>query len=240
MTELRILWGKFKNSQPGWIVIVTVFAVLFGLVASLLTGLISLPALMDESFKYTDEVISFAFPAIILGLSLLVAKQLAKKRAVKVSEIVGWKRPKKKALWLTPLLLVIYVILLVLAMSILQALSPNLAGQEQEVAETVSNSANWSLLVMVISVGVITPIAEETFFRGLLLKLYSRKLKVIISIILTALLFGLAHGQLNVGLDTFLFGIILGVLSWKTESIYPAISLHMLKNCLAIVAILSS
>lgn len=240
MDGLKAVWCKFKSSKVGWVIVVTSFAVGFGLLASFLTGIISLPALMDEGSKYTDEVISLVFPGTILGLSLVTAKFLVKKRGGKISDLLGWKRPKKNAMWLTPLLLVVYVFLLVLVMSVLQAISPQLAGQEQEVAETVSNSANWSLLVMVISVGIVTPIAEETFFRGLLMNLYSRKLKIVVSIVLTSLLFGLAHGQLNVGLDTFLFGIILGVLTWKTESIYPAIFLHMLKNCLAVVVILSS
>jgi len=240
MSRFKGVWSKLRSSKFGWGILISGFALAFAIVASLFTATLSLPALISEDFKYTDELISLIFPLVSVGLSFLIAKRMAKRNGASISKTLGWRMPKKNALWLTPLLLVLYVFLLVVSMLILQALSPNLAGQEQEIAETVSSSANWSLVIMAVSVGVFTPIAEETFFRGLLLSLYSRRLKIATSIALVSILFGLAHGQVNVGIDTFIFGLVLGILTWKTESIYPAISQHMLKHCLAIIALIST
>ncbi|HRV75790.1 MAG: CPBP family intramembrane metalloprotease [Candidatus Nomurabacteria bacterium] len=240
MIKLNHIWNKLKSSKSGWFLAVTSFALLFAFMVSLLTAIIGLPVLINENYKYADEVVGLIFPLVILVLSFLTAKVIARKRQKSIKELLGLRKPNKKAVYLTVLLAIVYIILLVISMIILQLISPNLAGQEQAVAEMVSNSTSLSLVVMVFSVGLITPIAEETFFRGLLLSLYSRKIKVIASIFFVAVLFGLAHGQVNVGIDTFIFGIILGILTWKTESIIPAIFLHMLKNCLAIIAILYS
>lgn len=237
MKEVRITWDKFKSSRVGWAILVTTFAIGFGLLASLVAGILILPWLLNEGSKYSDELLSLAFPLVILGLAILFTKLFTNKRGIKWQKFLKWKKPKKNALWITPLALLVYLIVLIISMVVLQVLSPSLAGQEQEVAKTVSSSANWQLVLMVVSVGIITPIAEETLFRGLLLSLYSRRLKIITSIIIVATLFGFAHGQVNVGIDTFFFGLTLGFVTWQTESIYPAVLLHMLKNCLAIIVL---
>lgn len=245
MNKINQIWDNFKNSKIGWGVIVTAFAVSFALLVSILTGIFSLPVIFNEGFEFTDEVVSVIFPITTILSSVYVARLLIKRKKSKldwksIKDILGWKKPKKNALWLTPVLSAIYFILLILSLIILEIISPQLAGQEQAVAQTVSNSTSWSLVIMVFAVGILTPIAEETIFRGLLLNLYSRKIKIVSSIVIVSILFGLAHGQVNVGIDTFLFGITLGILTWKTESIAPAVFLHMLKNCLAVVFLLNS
>lgn len=240
MKGISNFWSNAKRSKVGWTGVVTLFALGFGLLALLITGILSLPMLLDDGFKYGDEILTIIFPLVVLGLSFLCAKYLAKKKKANLRDLLRWNKPSKNAIWMTPLILFVYVFVLVISMAVLQMLSPNLAGQQQEVAKDVSSSGGLRLVLMVFSVGILTPFAEETFFRGLLLSLYSKRLKVTLSIVVVAALFGLAHGQVNVGIDTFLFGLALGTLTWKTESIYPAISLHMLKNLLAVWAIIAT
>lgn len=231
-------WSSFKASRVGWSLLVTLFVLFMGFVAVLTSGFLSLPWVLDEVADNSEIALGLLFPVVLLAISLGCGTLLKKKSRVGALELLGLKRPNKNVFWLTPLMLFAYVIVLLVSTAILHALSPELAGQEQEVANTVASVGGLKLTLMIISVGLLTPIAEEVFFRGLMISLYVRRIKYPAAILLSSVLFGLAHGQLNVGMDTFIFGLILGFLTWKTGSIYPAIGLHMLKNCLALWVIL--
>lgn len=89
------------------------------------------------------------------------------------------------------------------------------------------------LVVIGVALVVAAPIMEEIIFRGVMFSRVRRFLPVQATTIVVALAFGLAHQQLNVGLDTFILGLFLGYLRAETDSVWPAIMLHMLKNCVA-------
>jgi membrane protease YdiL (CAAX protease family) len=238
---MKLSLSKFKNSKFGWGVLISLFAVWFFFVASITAGLVSVPvAFFSDDEDLLNVFAGLVFPALFLIGSVFMSRLFFGGKNLKEHFVnLGFRIPRKNALWLTPLILVGYTVLLLISISVLINLSPELAEQEQAVAEVVKSLGGWRLLAMILSVGILTPIAEEAFFRGLLIPLYGKKLKIFSSILIPAALFGLAHGQINVGIDTFIFGITLGFLSWKVDSIYPAIGLHMLKNMLAVSVILS-
>ncbi|MDQ5913559.1 MAG: protease family protein [Patescibacteria group bacterium] len=236
---------KIRNSKFGWALGISLFAVWFFFVVSFVVGLLILPIDLFAGNKDLVEVtLAVILPVILVVGSILMYRLFffADKKESKLKDIMvglGFRLPKRNVWWLTPLVLVGYIVLLVAALGVLATVAPNVAEQEQEVANTVKALGGWYLVVMVIGVGILTPIAEETFFRGLLIQLYGKKLKIAFAIVAPALLFGFAHMQVNVGVDTFIFGCALGWLTWKTQSIYPAIGLHLLKNLLALSNILS-
>lgn len=87
-------------------------------------------------------------------------------------------------------------------------------------------------------VGILIPVAEEMVFRGAIL----RKLLQIFhsrmywwAIVLSALLFGVVHGNMAQGLHAFLLGLLLGWMYWRTNSIVPGIVLHWINNTVAYV-----
>lgn len=89
-----------------------------------------------------------------------------------------------------------------------------------------------------IVVGILVPVAEEMVFRGAIL----RKLLEIFhsgmywwAIVLSALLFGVVHGNMAQGLHAFLLGLLLGWMYWRTNSIVPGIVLHWINNTVAFV-----
>jgi membrane protease YdiL (CAAX protease family) len=249
---MKLNLRNFAGSRVGWGLGVSLFAVWFFFAAVVVTwGAVGVLGTFTGGEDFSNVAISLFFPSIIFAGSILASKllfkaegKIGKEKKVR-SKLkcylvnLGFKVPRKNVIWLTPILSILYVSLLVLAMSVLMALSPQIAGQEQEVSNVIQSILGWELILMVLAVGFLTPVAEEVFFRGLLIPMYAKKLKVWTSIIIPAALFGLAHGQVNVGLDTFIFGIILGYLTYRTASIYSAIFLHALKNCLALFVILS-
>lgn len=237
--KIKKWWRKFKNLKTGWAILVSIFALLFFLVTSIAAALLVSPAILagaDDDLMQT--IVGVSLPLILFGSCILAAWWMRKKLDKSVRETLKFKAPNKKVWWMIPAVLFSYISVLIIVFAILQVVNPQAVGQEQDVAEIITGLSGIKLGLMVIGAGVLTPIAEETFFRGLLLSMYNHKLKFLAGVFIGACLFGLAHWQLNVSLDTAVFGIGLGILTWQTESIYPAIGLHMLKNLLAVTFLL--
>lgn len=87
--------------------------------------------------------------------------------------------------------------------------------------------ATWKVI---LGVAVIAPITEEIVFRGMILKGFLKHYSVRKSIILSALLFGLAHMNPWQFVSAFAAGIILGWWYVKTGSIITTIFGHALNN----------
>jgi uncharacterized protein len=85
---------------------------------------------------------------------------------------------------------------------------------------------------------VFAPFFEEVFFRGFLFKGFSQsRIGIIGTIILTALFWSLLHFQYDIfGVGTiFALGIILGVIRYKTGSLWSTIAMHMFWNLLGLI-----
>jgi abortive infection protein len=76
---------------------------------------------------------------------------------------------------------------------------------------------------------VIAPVTEEFFFRGALLKLFSKSNQRF-AVFTTAVFFGLAHGNLRQFVLAFFTGIFLAHITLKHGSIIPSIIVHMFVN----------
>lgn len=82
---------------------------------------------------------------------------------------------------------------------------------------------------------VITPYAEEAFFRGAVEDTLTRALGPLLAIPVSALAFGLAHGiKLTLPLH-FFAGLVLSALCYKRKSLYPAMLAHAMYNALTVV-----
>ncbi len=87
---------------------------------------------------------------------------------------------------------------------------------------------------LVVLFFAVTPaICEELLFRGLLLA-GLRKLGPTAAVLLSALLFGLAHGSVYRLLPTAFLGAVIGLTRLRTRSILPGMIIHALNNGLAL------
>lgn len=98
-----------------------------------------------------------------------------------------------------------------LGLNILLSLSGLVENAEsyQEVAES---QYGVPVLLGVILYGVISPFAEEILFRGILFNRLRREFSVGVSILLSALLFGLYHGNYVQGIYGTLLGMLMAYL----------------------------
>lgn len=103
----------------------------------------------------------------------------------------------------------------------------------EETQTTLIEESNigWSLLI----VGVLTPIAEELFFRGALMGwMMLRRFPRWTVILLPALLFAVMHLNPVGMLPIFFLALLLGYLRWATGSLWPSVALHMCNNLLVL------
>jgi membrane protease YdiL (CAAX protease family) len=103
------------------------------------------------------------------------------------------------------------------------------------------------LVVLSLLVCVGSPVVEELFFRGLLLRALMGRTKDLgprlgpaFSVALTALVFGLAHFEALQFLGLAAFGAVLGCLAWRTGRLGPSIIAHMAFNTVTIIAIVAA
>ena len=89
-------------------------------------------------------------------------------------------------------------------------------------------------VLYLITVIVMAPIVEELIFRGLMLHYLTNGVEkrgvLIFANVLQALLFALYHGSLIQGIYAFIFGLLLGFIAIKTDSLVINILLHMIIN----------
>lgn len=86
----------------------------------------------------------------------------------------------------------------------------------------------------------IAPFCEEIFFRGFAFAGFLRGMPVWVAVLLSALLFGIAHGDIGSFALLFVIGIVLAVVRWRTGSIWPGMALHMANNALAAVVVVAT
>jgi sodium transport system permease protein len=85
------------------------------------------------------------------------------------------------------------------------------------------------LWVVWLVLGLTPGICEELFFRGFVFS-GMRRLGAWPAVLVTALLFGLAHASIYRLLPTFILGVLLGVLRWRSGSVVPGIVMHAVNN----------
>ena len=88
-------------------------------------------------------------------------------------------------------------------------------------------------IIAFIALVIIAPVAEEIIFRGWLYGKLRNRLKIIPAMLIVSVLFGVLHGQWNVGVNVFALSLVLCGLREITGTIYAGMIVHILKNALA-------
>lgn len=87
-----------------------------------------------------------------------------------------------------------------------------------------------STVFMVLIVGIAAPCVEEFVFRGLLHRGLSKSLSPILGIVLSALLFGIIHLNLNQLCYAFVLGMIFAWVNHNSNSIISSTIMHAVVN----------
>lgn len=93
--------------------------------------------------------------------------------------------------------------------------------------DTMTGQPVWLLF---LTVGLLAPAAEELIFRGLVFRRMKDFMNPWAAIILSALLFGIYHGNMIQFLYASLMGILLAVIYHRTGTLWTSILAHVVAN----------
>ncbi len=93
----------------------------------------------------------------------------------------------------------------------------------------------WDFALDFMSVSVAAPLAEETFFRGLIFTSLAQRLPVGWAAVLSAAAFGLAHLERWSFLSIFAIGLGLAYLYYRTRNLWVNIVAHAVVNGISLV-----
>ena len=134
-------------------------------------------------------------------------------------------------------------ILLCLPLVIASLLASNIIGELLELPN-IYEDLFYSLSRNVfgfLSIALISPIAEEMLFRGGIEGfLLRRKIKPIIAILVSAIIFGVIHANPAQIFFATILGIIFGWMYYRTGSILPSIVGHVLNNTVSVSVMATS
>ena len=105
-----------------------------------------------------------------------------------------------------------------------------LFGYTEPAAPYVQTNGMAELLLQILEIALIPPVVEELCFRGFYLKLAQRAMGIWPAIVLSSVLFWLAHNSISILPLAFGFGILGGVLRVTYRSLLPSMCAHFVVN----------
>ncbi|EJO5348440.1 CPBP family intramembrane metalloprotease [Clostridium botulinum] len=105
----------------------------------------------------------------------------------------------------------------------------------KQTAESISQGA--TSILGLVSMILIIPMFEEILFRGLIFNELKKNINIILAVIIQALIFALAHGNMLQGIYTLILGIIIAIVYIKTNSIITCMLFHISYNLLGSIIV---
>lgn len=158
---------------------------------------------------------------------------------------LAWARLglRRFPIWVVVLMPPLALLLQILTGILSEILSPLLGGMTNPQGCDISQAFGRDPYLGVISIAVIAPVVEEIVFRGFIYGGLRRRWGVGLSIVVSSLLFALAH-SLSVGgsilllaPSLFIAGMVLAFVYERSRSLVPGMVLHASFNLIAVVAI---
>ena len=174
----------------------------------------------------------FVLMIVLSGLSItggaIVFGWIARNEHCSIVERLGLRWPTISPLLLACLLLGSVPVLLV-SVGIVVAIETVIPGDES-VLLLYKNMTNGWAVVFIVLIGVLPGFGEELFFRGFIQRRMLQRYRPWLAIGITSLVFGLFHVTPHgIALATII-GVWLGVIAWRTGSIWPSACCHAFIN----------
>ena len=147
----------------------------------------------------------------------------------------GWTKVSPTWLRTRPWMVLIWSVIAALGLVVpsawLQEHMPDLPNFVEQEFDMILKD-RWGYL----TIGLLAPLAEEIVFRGAALRsLLASRLSPLAAIVISALLFAVAHLNPAQMPHAFLVGLLLGWMYWRTGSILPGMAYHWANNSAAYV-----
>ena len=207
-------------------------AILCGVIILMIKFFVGLSVQLELTFSgfakqvIISQVATIAMPAILMALFLTRGPR----------ETLKLNRPRMSYI-ATAILIAIFLHPGFIAISkVVMYLYPASQGLDQiqhAVAAILADAPNTFAIIAVLA--LVPAVCEEVAFRGFILSGLQTLKSKWTAIIISAAFFGIAHGILQQSIMASLVGIVLGVISVQTRSLFPCIAYHAMHNALPIL-----
>jgi hypothetical protein len=194
--------------------------ILFSLYTSHLS--FSLYALIAETFVFLGPVL---FMAWYMKIDI--------KRALSIC-------PMSSKQWVNSFFFFVFLIPVSIFINLLSAYVTSAMGFSYVNALPVATGF-WDVILQLFSIGLVTAISEEFYFRGMLLNAFLQKTKdVRFSLFVSSFLFAVLHFDIQNFLNPLFLGIIFAVIKRQTGSIWASVMGHAIINSFVVLMLASS
>ncbi len=194
-------------------------------------------------FNFMGDAANYVFNIIVqIGLMLLASvfifAALTKKKAKTIFTFYGYKKISPKSIALSVAIGACVFVLNIFIASFFGVII-QLFGYKYTQSPAITSYPFYMLLVNTLFTAILPAVGEETAHRGLLLRGLSNNGKMK-AIIISSLLFGLLHMNIEQFFYATIIGIFVGYLAIICDSIFPAMIIHFMNNFLNVYFSFSS
>lgn len=197
--------------------------ILFSYVFFFISGM-TLLALVGKKYALLGEALLIVPAALIVWSKKLDFSRIFRLRAVPLP------------VWLYSGFLTLAVFVLGNEMDIIvNLIFPMPEAFANEIIEAVAIRSVRDGVIVILSGVFFAALFEEMLFRGMLQQSLEIHREPAMAMVLTAVLFAISHVNPWAALQILFLGLVLGYLTWKSDSIIPAMILHGGNNLLSII-----
>ena len=179
----------------------------------------------EPLYEYTLAIGSIFLYGVLVGVTFWIASLFPNRRAA-----LGLRRFPPRALLLAAGIVIVSLILAAVLEPVLHASREQGLEPEQWRPEKAA-----PFLLNAVVIVTLVPFTEELFYRGLGVRALSI-FGSVVAVVVSGLVFGLAHGILVALPVLGFFGLALAWLRLRTGSVWPCVIAHAAYNALGITA----
>lgn len=218
---------SFKNKvTTSSISVYFLIVIVFVLIRML--GAFGLLSFMGEAANYVFNIIVQI--GLMLTTSIFLFSALIKKKPKSVVNFFGYRKISLRSAFIS-IGIGFCVFILNIFIATFFSIVLQLFGYKFSQNPEVTSYPFYMLLVNVIMTALLPAVCEETAHRGLVLKGLGVNNKMT-ALVISSLLFGLMHMNIEQFFYATIIGFFVGYLSLMTGSIYPAMIIHFMNNFL--------
>ena len=217
---------KFERNYANRFYLFTIF---FQVGVSLLLGFLGLTENGDYPMLMVASELMIILPAILFIFiwyfkQLFVENDVEGYKSLSLSERFMFKPIRMSTLFMC----VLFTVLIMPLMTFCNLISQLFV--ENAVADMIGEIIGFPLSVGLFTMAIMPAFCEEIAFRGVIYGGYRRSVRPAAAMIISGLLFGLMHMNLNQFGYAFVMGIAVAMLVEATGSIYSSILFHFIIN----------
>ncbi|MCL5996895.1 MAG: CPBP family intramembrane metalloprotease [Chloroflexi bacterium] len=145
---------------------------------------------------------------------------------------IGWRPVSTK--WILAALGLF--VLLRVVVTVLGLLLQSVGIHSQQAMALAPEGFTWaSAIGSLVLTGVLGPISEEVFFRGVLYRWLRDRWGVAVGLVVSSVIFGLFHVELATVIPAIVIGLVCAFAYERSKSLVPAIVIHSANNLFAIL-----